>query len=176
MKSERRQSKHPGDGGKTSICGQSGLSKGDLRVEVLGSLDEVQAWLGLARAKTKDPETARMCLQIQKMNQIAMGELSYAPKWKGEGPKIESTHVSWLEEQIMNIEKIVKLPGGFVISGNTISGAIVDGLRTIVRRAERNIVRLFDEGGIQNLQLLAFYNRLSTLCFYLEIHEDQFSN
>jgi len=89
------------------------------------------------------------------MNQIAMGELSYAPKWKGEGPKIESTHVSWLEEQIMNIEKIVKLPGGFVISGNTISGAIVDGLRTIVRRAERNIVRLFDEGGIQNLQLLA---------------------
>jgi len=61
MKSERRQSKHPGDGGKTSICGQSGLSKGDLRVEVLGSLDEVQAgwdWHGQRQRILKLPECA----------------------------------------------------------------------------------------------------------------------
>jgi cob(I)alamin adenosyltransferase len=64
------------------------------------------------------------------------------------------------------------MPREFVISGDSPSGAALDLARAVVRRAERRVVRLYDEGLIENADLIRYLNRLSSLCFVLARYED----
>ncbi len=65
-----------------------------------------------------------------------------------------------------------RLATEFIIPGATITGAALDLARTIVRRAERQIVRLYHEGDITNANVLRYLNRLSDVIFILARHEE----
>jgi cob(I)alamin adenosyltransferase len=65
------------------------------------------------------------------------------------------------------------MPKGFVIGGDSAPGAALDLARTIVRRAERAVVQLAHEGELNNPALLAYLNRLSSLCFVLALWENR---
>jgi cob(I)alamin adenosyltransferase len=66
----------------------------------------------------------------------------------------------------------VDMPREFVVPGDTTAGAALDLARTVVRRAERQAVKLFDDGLLHNRQIIRYLNRLSSLCFVLARLED----
>jgi cob(I)alamin adenosyltransferase len=60
-----------------------------------------------------------------------------------------------------------------VIPGDTVGGGALDVARTVIRRAERRVVELQHTGGINNVHLLSYMNRLSSLFFVLELLENK---
>ena len=68
--------------------------------------------------------------------------------------------------------EISELPAGFILPGDSLSGAALAVARTVVRRAERIIARLINQDFLQNKEILRYINRLSSLCFLLELYEN----
>ena len=67
---------------------------------------------------------------------------------------------------------MVEIPKGFIVPGDSKAGATLSLARTIVRRAERALAQLLHENQIENMELLRYLNRLSSLCFVLELLEN----
>jgi cob(I)alamin adenosyltransferase len=81
--------------------------------------------------------------------------------------------VQWLESQAEAVSAILPIPKGFILPGDSPGAAAMSLARTIVRRAERRVAGLLDQGEIENQILLQYLNRLSSLCFALELLENQ---
>ncbi|HBX68489.1 MAG TPA: ATP:cob(I)alamin adenosyltransferase, partial [Chloroflexi bacterium] len=75
--------------------------------------------------------------------------------------------------QILEIEQSVPPTNEFIVPGDSPAGAALDFARTSVRRAERRLATLYLDGELENPQLLRYLNRLSSLCFVLELLENQ---
>ncbi len=164
-----------GDSGDTGYLGEGRIPKTSLRIEAVGSVDEASAALGLARALVLSEKSRHIILEVQKQLYWLMSELSADPDVADRFDKIGEEQVQWLESQIANLEKEVVLPREFIIPGeNPASGALALA-RTVVRRAERRTVALFEVKGIQKSVLIAYLNRLSSLIFILEVYESSLS-
>ena len=85
---------------------------------------------------------------------------------------IDKRQIEWVEDQIKLYEEMVESPKGFIIPGDSLSGAYLDFARTVCRRAERKVVDLVRNGTLANQYLLSYFNRLSTLFFILELAEN----
>lgn len=162
-----------GDQGCTSLLGGERVSKADPRPEAYGTIDEASSALGLARATAARPQTRLIILSIQKDLQILAAELATALQGSPEYLyRINSAHIKRLENLIADLQKEVILPQEFILPGKTLSSAAIDLARTIVRRAERRAVYLYQEKIIANLQVLAYLNRLADLLFTLARYEE----
>jgi cob(I)alamin adenosyltransferase len=162
-----------GDEGATGLLGEGRVPKFDLRIEALGALDEATAALGLARASVHTPQIGPLLLDVQRDLYHLMAEVGATPDNAARFRKIDEKRVKWLEQQTDAIEKIVEVPKEFIIPGETQPSAALSLARTVVRRAERRVVELFHAGALENVALLAYLNRLSSLCFVLELFENQ---
>lgn len=159
-----------GDTGTTKTFGcDQRVSKSSSIAEALGSLDEINSFLGLLKIKSKDvsfilstntislPETIG---RIQQDLFIIQAELAGAPK------TITETKVKWLEEIIDGIEKTLPPIKTFFVSGGVELATLSDIARTIARRAERRVVGVVDEGKIKiGKDTLAYLNRLSSVLY-----------
>ena len=166
---------HAGDDGSTGLLGEGRVSKHHPRIEALGALDEASAALGLARALCQVPETKSILKEVQRDIYALMAEVAASSDNTECFRILGLPRVHWLETQADNVSTKVPLPSEFILPGDSISGAALSLSRTIVRRAERRIVDLFDAGEIKNPILLQYLNRLSSLCFALELLENQFA-
>lgn len=164
-----------GDDGYTSLLGEGRIAKYELRLETVGTLDEATAALGLARAIALAPQTAPLLLEIQRDLYRIMAETAATPENAPRFRQVGAQRVSWLEAQTDNISNQVNLPGEFILPGDSRSGAAMAMARTIVRRAERHIALLIHTDQLENRELLRYLNRLSSLCFVLELLENQAS-
>jgi cob(I)alamin adenosyltransferase len=162
-----------GDEGKTGLLGEGRVNKFDLRIEALGALDEATAALGLARASANAPLVASLILEVQRDLYKLMSEVGATPENAEKFRFIDSTRVRWLETQTDAISDEVEMPKDFILPGESPSSAAMALARTIVRRAERRVVELQHAGGLDNPSLLAYLNRLSSLCFALELLENR---
>jgi len=162
-----------GDDGYTGILGEGRVAKYDARPEMVGTLDEASAALGLARSLTADPWTADLILAMQRDLYHAMAEAAAEPDQAHRFRVIEAERVAWLEQQAQTIERTLPQVDGFVIPGDSPAAAALDLARTVVRRAERQVARMTHEGKLSNPELLRYLNRLSSLCFLLELRESR---
>jgi cob(I)alamin adenosyltransferase len=162
-----------GDDGYTGLLGEGRVPKYDPRTEAVGSLDEATAALGMARAVCKAVQTAPILLTIQRDLYHLMAEISATPENAARFRKITPERVSWLEEQTDQISTLVTLPNEFIVPGDTPEGAALALARTMIRRAERRVAYLLHQGLVENPELLRYLNRLSSLCFVLELLENQ---
>jgi cob(I)alamin adenosyltransferase len=162
-----------GDEGSTGLLGEGRVPKFDLRIEALGALDEATAALGLARASANTPEIAPLVVEIQRDLYKLMAEVGSTPENASKFRFIDQERVGWLEAQTDAITAQVDVPSEFILPGEVPSSAAMGLARTIVRRAERRVVELFQAGGLENRALLAYLNRLSSLCFALELLENR---
>jgi len=160
-----------GDDGYTGLLGKDRVPKYHLIPETLGMLDEVMAVIGLARSISLTKITSPILLQIQRDLYDMMAEVSASPENADQFKKIDSKNVDWLEMKIDEITKKVDLPLDFILPGDTQSGATFALARTITRRAERHVARIFHESLMTNKEILRYINRLSSLCYILEIYE-----
>ncbi len=162
-----------GDQGSTGLLGEGRVPKFDLRIEALGALDEATAALGLARASANSPVIAPLIVTVQRDLYKLMAEVGATPENAAKFRSIDEARVKWLEEQINAVSAGVNVPGEFILPGEVPSSAAMGVARTVIRRAERRVVELYHQGGLENLALLAYINRLSSLCFALELLENQ---
>jgi cob(I)alamin adenosyltransferase len=147
------------------------VSKADVRVEAYGSVDELTAALGLARAFTNDARLHDQILQVQKDLIILMGELATIAddleRYAAGGFKSTTGEmVERLTAMITELEKDKSLyPKDWVIPGNTKISAALDLARTSARRAERAVVRCQEGDDKLNPEIVRYLNRLSDWCW-----------
>jgi cob(I)alamin adenosyltransferase len=162
-----------GDDGYTFLMGGKRVAKYALAPEALGTLDEVSAALGLARAAGCHPTTAAGLKQIQRDLMRVMGDLAHPQGESMSAPLLPAERRQWLEEQIRHLEEQLPTFEGFVLAGDSFVGALLHLARTVVRRSERVVARMVHEGWDHNPQVLAYLNRLSSYLFVLALWEDR---
>jgi len=162
-----------GDSGKTGLLGDERVPKHHPRIEALGALDEASAALGLARASCKASQTPPILRTAQRDLYRLMSEVAATPENADRFKGIDAERVAWLEKQTDEISEMISLPKEFILPGDTPSGAALSLARAVVRRAERRVTELFELGELDNDELLRYINRLSSLCFVLEILENR---
>ncbi|GAC1366557.1 MAG: cob(I)yrinic acid a,c-diamide adenosyltransferase [Herpetosiphon sp.] len=163
-----------GDDGFTDLLGGDRIAKEDLRITALGDVDEATSFIGLARAAATADDTRHALLHVQKDLYFLMADLATVAGSMAGKQRLTDDAVHGLEAIIAAFDQRVSIPKEFVASGDTIPGAHLDVARTVVRRAERTLTRLFHaaEGGA-NATMVTYLNRLSSLLFGLARYEDQ---
>lgn len=162
-----------GDDGTTGLLGEDRVSKDHPRIEALGALDEASAALGLARASCQATQTPLILREVQRDLYRLMAEVAATPENAEKFTGIDADRVKWLEAQADAIHKLVHMPKAFILPGDSYSGAALSLARAVVRRAERRVTELFTLEQLSNPELLRYMNRLSSLCFVLELLENQ---
>jgi len=162
-----------GDDGSTNLLGKGRVPKYHARMEALGAMDEASAALGLARAQCASPQAAPILIEAQRDLYKLMAEVAAAPENADRFRWIDESRVAWLESQTDTLSRKMDMPKEFILPGDTTGGAALSLARAVVRRAERRVVVLFDEREITNPDLQRYLNRLSSLCFVLELLENQ---
>jgi len=148
--------RHPGDQG-SSLLGNKKNFKDSSLLEAIGALDELNAWLGWARAMV-DNKIFDL-IRIQKDLGKIMAELACFG-----GEKLSADDLRFLEQITTQCEKKAKPLTEFIIPGDNRNEAIVNIARTVCRRAERRVVALSRRKKVSPF-VLAYLNRLSTLLF-----------
>ncbi len=158
-----------GDHGTTGLLGDQRVNKDHPRVEAVGALDEANAALGLARAFCPYPEIQPILTTIQGDLYHLMAEVAATPENAARFQVIDANRIGWLEEKIETFGGQFDMPTDFILPGGAPGPAALDFARTIVRRAERRVNALFQAGELSNPEILPYLNRLSSLCFVLEL-------
>ncbi|MEI6238735.1 MAG: cob(I)yrinic acid a,c-diamide adenosyltransferase [bacterium] len=146
---------------KTFGCNQS-ISKSSAVTEALGSLDEINSFLGIIKTKVENVKYKKIVHEAQESLFIVQAEVAGFPKPLSKGK------VGELEKIIADAEKELPKIKTFFISGGTEVAAFFDFARTIARRAERRVVAVAEEGKVAvSDSTLAYLNRLSSLLYAL---------
>jgi cob(I)alamin adenosyltransferase len=161
-----------GDQGYTDLLGGR-VPKYDDRPEAFGTIDEATSSIGFARAIALSDRTKTILVDVQRDLYLMMAELAFTPEMTQGKYHMTLEHVQRIERETDQLEADVPLPPHFILPGDSANGAALDVARTVVRRAERLVVRLAHAGGLENEQVLAYLNRLSSLLFILGRYEDQ---
>lgn len=155
-----------GDSGETGLYGGQRVAKDDLRVATYGTLDELNALLGIALLQGADQEINGVILRLQ-------GELFEAgadiatPLERGETvPRLRTELTARLEREIDRYEEELAPLGNFILPGGTAVAAHLHLARAVCRRAERHIVTLARQEQL-NPEILFYLNRLSDHLFVL---------
>ena len=160
-----------GDLGQTSLMYGRRLDKFDPRVETYGTVDELNAALGLARAHAELPLVQTELLVIQKDLVALMGELAVAPedtaRYEKDGyAKLTPPMLQRLDDLVAKIEAQKITFEGWATPGASVASAALDVARTVCRRAERLVARLASTEPV-DLLLVRYLNRLSDLLWLM---------
>ena len=157
-----------GDGGKTGLMYNRRVPKTHVRVEAYGTVDELNAALGLARASATDNFVRDNLYWIQKGLVDLMGELSVTqedlPRYTKDGHTLVTPAMTAkLDALVLEIESQKVSFKGWATPGATKNSAALDLARTICRRAERRVCAMQESGELKNAEIIIYLNRLSDL-------------
>ncbi len=173
-----------GDKGTTTLYGKNRerVSKSSHIIEALGSVDELNAYLGVVKVYSeKDNLSIKIGSKkvmytsiigdIQQVLFIVQAELAGSDMTVGKAP------LNDIEKVIESISDLLPPITSFTISGGTIAGAKLDVARTLARRAERRIVSVLeDKIRIMGEGTIAYLNRLSSVLFALSRYANHLSS
>ncbi|MEI8123759.1 MAG: cob(I)yrinic acid a,c-diamide adenosyltransferase [bacterium] len=150
-----------GDDGKTTAfeCSQR-FSKSSAIAEALGSLDELNSFLGIVKAKSQQL-IAKSLREIQENLFIIQAQVAGVDK------KISDRKIKEVEKIIDDIEKEIPPLKSFIIPGANEISAMFDFVRTLARKTERRVVAVSEENIIIDSNTLKYLNRLSSLLYAL---------
>ncbi|MFP4091754.1 MAG: cob(I)yrinic acid a,c-diamide adenosyltransferase [Cyclobacteriaceae bacterium] len=156
-----------GDEGKTSLIGGIRLSKGHLKVEAVGSLDELNAQLGLLRDQ---PANEDRQVLFQRIQEIIFVIGAWVAAENGKVPdyleKITEQDVKQLEDAIDEMDVTLEPMRYFILPGGHPQVSVCHIARCACRRAERTCVRLHEEEPLAE-NIIVYLNRLSDFLFVL---------
>jgi cob(I)alamin adenosyltransferase len=153
-----------GDSGQTSLVGGRRISKADARVEAYGTVDELIAQIGLARALSAHAEASSITKELQRDLFAAAEALAS----DGDPPKaLDAARIEHLTREVHRIETLDGILIDWAIAGDHAGAAAFDVARTVCRRAERIVVRLRDNGERIDQSVIVYLNRLADLLWVL---------
>jgi cob(I)alamin adenosyltransferase len=159
-----------GDGGETHLGDMSRVPKTDLRIEAYGTVDELNAQIGLAIAVGGLPEPYGAWLRRVQNDLFDVGADLCVPleagptKRAGERLRVQASQTAWLEARCDEVNADLPPLRSFVLPGGTAAGAHLHVCRTVCRRAERRAIACGDRVSPETVRYL---NRLSDLLFIL---------
>jgi len=154
-----------GDAGQTGLYGGARVSKDDLRIQTYGTLDELNAALGLAVAQGSLPPEIKACLLRVQGELFHLGAELATPVGKSTGiALISEADVVALEKEIDAWEVQLEPLKNFILPGGTPVSALIHLARTISRRGERELVKLHLSTPVRDV-VLRYVNRLSDYLF-----------
>jgi cob(I)alamin adenosyltransferase len=161
-----------GDKGMTSVMYGRRVNKSHPRVEAYGTVDELNAALGLARAATSDEFLRSNLLAIQKDLVTLMGELATGvedlPRYVKDGfSLVTSAMTHKLDAVVKEIESHSVDFKGWATPGATLPAAALDVARTVCRRAERRVCALQEAEQLHNNEIIIYLNRLADLLWLM---------
>ena len=160
-----------GDYGETSLLEGSITKKSDIRLELIGSLDELNSFIGLSKTKIQENEVIDILTSIQKRLSIFMAHIS---DLKNNIYTCEHNQLVDIENLILDYEKRYICKKGFITYGKNEKASYLDVARAITRRCERELIRLKEAYNVDSTWC-KYLNRLSDLLFvlarYIEFYE-----
>jgi cob(I)alamin adenosyltransferase len=151
-----------GDTGQTSLFGGTRVAKNDARIEAYGTLDELNSYVGVARASWADSAVDAELHDVQ-MDLFEIGAHLASPG-TSRFPGVELARIESLEHAIDAMETELAPLRNFILPGGHPSAAQLHVARTVCRRAERLIVALGDDSDATRSSI-AYLNRLSDYLF-----------
>lgn len=165
-----------GDDGTTSLFSGGRVSKNSARVEAYGTVDELNSYLGVARAHQATETTEKYLEEVQNHLFRLGADLATPMDAKAEWLiRVTKDEVEWLETTIDDLSESLPELKNFVLPGGTPVAAHLHVARTICRRAERLVVTLARDE-VLNEQSLIYLNRLSDWLFTLARYENLQTN
>lgn len=162
-----------GDGGQTGLFRGPRVPKHDSRVEAYGSVDELNAVIGLTLANVQNSEVRDLLTSVQHELFELGADLATPPQPQDDSKsRISSSLTNRLEQAIDHFEERLAPLQQFILPGGSGGGARLHYARTVCRRAERRVSRLKAETEI-NAEVLRYLNRLSDLLFVIARVENQ---
>jgi len=164
-----------GDGGWTDLLFGGRVRKDDPRIEACGALDELNAFLGLARASVRGRTLKRLLLQIQRDLFIVGSEVVVSRRGAAKLEyRVDHERLRRIEEHLSAIEsRLRQTECCFIIPGGSPTSALLDVCRCVARRAERRVATMHRRRMLFNPLVLAYLNRLSDLLFLLARSEEK---
>jgi cob(I)alamin adenosyltransferase len=156
-----------GDGGETHLGDMSRVPKTHPRIEAYGTLDELNAQLGLGLTAPELPaEQAEWLRRVQNDLFDLGADISVPADRDAERERLRVTadQVEWLEERCDEVNERLPKLRSFLLPGGNAAAAQLHVCRTVCRRAER---RAIDVGDELNPEVVRYLNRLSDLLFIL---------
>ena len=160
-----------GDDGTTALGTGERRKKYDLRIEAYGTLDEVNAVIGIARLHTAGDQVLDAVLSRIQNDLFDVEADLCMPSEGGKGPggaklTVTDAQVTWLESEIDRLNAELAPLRSFILPGGSPSAAYLHLARTVCRRAERVMVALADKPGESvTAAALKYVNRLSDFLF-----------
>lgn len=160
-----------GDTGETALFGSGRVRKDDVRVEAMGTVDELNAALGvvrmeLARSGTAPADLDPLLAQLQHRLFDLGAELATPSPAEGGTNLVNDAHIAALEAAIDRYDAQLEPLREFILPGGVPAAAQLHLARCVCRRAERRLVQMISREPVRG-QLLRFLNRLSDLLFVL---------
>lgn len=165
-----------GDKGETSLVGGQRVAKDSIRIESYGTVDELNAVLGLARVANRETagasteERSRLDAVLERVQNELFNLGSDLATLPGDRhprqPVIEARHVTQLEAEIDELNEGLPELASFVLPGGGPVGAFLHQARTVCRRAERRVTALSRQEAVGE-HAPVYLNRLSDLLFVL---------
>jgi cob(I)alamin adenosyltransferase len=155
-----------GDHGTTGLFGGARVDKDDARVEAYGTVDELNAAVGLARAEKPVPDVDSVLAAVQADLFVVGAELATVPGKEGKLPMrlIGAEDIERLEHSIDAWEATLPALQSFILPSGTRGGAALHLSRTVCRRAERRVLAA-SRGTEVRQEVLVYLNRLSDFLF-----------
>jgi len=154
-----------GDGGETHLGDMSRVPKTHARIEAYGTVDELNAQLGVALAQGALPERFVAWLARVQNDLFDVGaDISVPHGGDRERLRLAAEQTAWLEQACDEVNAELPNLKSFVLPGGTLPAAQLHMCRTVCRRAERRTIACGDE---VNAECVRYLNRLSDLLFIL---------
>ena len=148
---------------KTHLLDRSLVDKDSEIINCLGTLDEANSFIGLARVFATDDKTKQILEKIQqKMFKAGLELVS--------DKKMEESDYEEIMSVVAEFERIVKKPNKFILLEKNESSAFLSVARAVVRRAEREAIKL-QKKGITSIWLVEWLNKLSYLLYLMVLRE-----
>ncbi len=161
-----------GDRGDTSLFSGGRVPKFHIRVEAYGSIDELNAIIGVVRSCKPGNQTDELLQELQNQLFHLGADLATPLDAKSDWvTRVTARQVQWLEDSIDQMTEELEPLTNFILPGGTMAAAHLHVARTVCRRAERLIVAL-DRDDQVSKHAVAFVNRLSDWLFTLSRYEN----
>lgn len=163
-----------GDKGETALIGGARVSKASLRIDCYGTVDELNAVLGLVRTRCDEtPALAELAAIVPRVQNelfnLGAQLAAPTPERRAKLPAIGARHVEALEREIDRLNDPLPELSSFVLPGGGWASAYLHLARTVCRRAERLVVALSDGDDVPE-HAIEYLNRLSDALFVFGRH------
>jgi len=158
-----------GDDGKTHLYAGPRVAKDDPHIEACGTVDELNALLGVVRAEALPHDVDELLHRLQHELFGIGADLAMPASLHSEAARIGERHVEQLEQDIDSYDASVPPLKEFILPGGVRSAALLHVARTVCRRAERRVVarQTLSEGEVTESPVIRYLNRLADLLFVL---------